>query len=715
MSGPATTVVVVRLGDGSVSAASLEIHLPPSHPSSPPSARFPVVLVVPGGSYRWLNVEKEGGPPAAWLAAELGVVACVLRYRLPPAHPWPAARDDLNLAMAFVLSADARRDLLVDATRLGILGFSAGAHLAMQQAPALVSGVIKAAVLVYPPATDGPGVDTLAALQTECAAASTPDPGCPAAAAAAHRETPQAHQFPPPQTHQLPACYVVASTVDRVCPPGEHADLIAAGLTQLGAGVTYQKQRLGAHGFGCVAKWTQKAGPWLRSELIGDPPRDDRLAPIDTTDVRGTDSTSADNPDEAVLAAFRRIYAGLGATERSEQPVSVRGRIVARRQGRAPRVFLDLQSGAQRLQLVIELDTDGTGAIVPLASAVTPGAVVTAIGHPGRMPGRGALALFVPPSNIAVLPSSELPDRLPFLPPSKPAPNSAVARFHMSPGTTGWQTSLGKLYIGAHNSLTWTGDLPLPAPPAATPATLAAAGVDGADSKGCWLLPATDVVALAIAWHHAELRGLGWRVLTCAAPLIARLSNKVAFRDHASALGLLRHLPEHYACPAVAKFPCVMKGAEGNHGQNVKVIPTRELLELKSEIDWADGRALLQELIPGRVEHACSVLVTEGKIIDAVDTEYTYDKDEYVWPFVKEEKDKRVSHDRIPDPHLAVMTALLAGYSGVANFNFKVRPSGEIAIFEVNTRVGGDLAEDVPRWRARTFLEKLDAVELLPM
>ena len=46
--------------------------------------------------------------------------------------------------------------------------------------------------------------------------------------------------------------------------------------------------------------------------------------------------------------------------------------------------------------------------------------------------------------------------------------------------------------------------------------------------------------------------------------------------------------------------------------------------------------------------------------------------------------------------------------SKVCNFNYKVRPDGEVALFEVNTRVGGDLAVDVPRWRARVFFEKLD-------
>ena len=52
----------------------------------------------------------------------------------------------------------------------------------------------------------------------------------------------------------------------------------------------------------------------------------------------------------------------------------------------------------------------------------------------------------------------------------------------MTPSTTGWQTALSKLYCGAHNSMAWAGELPLPEAPA----------------PGCWLLPATDVTAVAV-------------------------------------------------------------------------------------------------------------------------------------------------------------------------------------------------------------------------
>merc|ERR550525_639858 len=55
------------------------------------------------------------------------------------------------------------------------------------------------------------------------------------------------------------------------------------------------------------------------------------------------------------------------------------------------------------------------------------------------------------------------------------------------------------------------------------------------------------------------------------------------------------------------------------------------------------------------------------------------------------------------------MKAFLHEYRGICNFNYKVREHGDsLCIFEVNTRVGADLACDVPRSRARCLFEKLE-------
>ena len=57
------------------------------------------------------------------------------------------------------------------------------------------------------------------------------------------------------------------------------------------------------------------------------------------------------------------------------------------------------------------------------------------------------------------------------------------------------------------------------------------------------------------------------------------------------------------------------------------------------------------------------------------------------------------------------MKGFLADFSGICNFNYKVRPdTGSMCIFEVNARVGADLACDVTRRRAAALFEKLDAL-----
>ena len=50
-------------------------------------------------------------------------------------------------------------------------------------------------------------------------------------------------------------------------------------------------------------------------------------------------------------------------------------------------------------------------------------------------------------------------------------------------------------------------------------------------------------------------------------------------------------------------------------------------------------------------------------------------------------------------------------YEGILNFNYKVRESGELCIFEINTRLGADLGCDVPTPMLREFFSRLDALQ----
>ena len=87
------------------------------------------VLLMPGGGYRWVVVDKEGYEMARWLAAR-GFTAFVLFYRVPGAG-W-ANRADVPLAdaaRAMRLIRHRATDFAIDPARVAAMGFSAGGHV----------------------------------------------------------------------------------------------------------------------------------------------------------------------------------------------------------------------------------------------------------------------------------------------------------------------------------------------------------------------------------------------------------------------------------------------------------------------------------------------------------------------------------------------------------------------------------------------------------
>ncbi|WP_123041969.1 alpha/beta hydrolase [Cohnella candidum] len=84
-----------------------------------------LVVVCPGGGYGGL-ADHEGGPVAEWLNA-IGISAVVLKYRLSPySHPVPLADASRAIRHARHLAGEWGHS----PDRIGILGFSAGGHLA---------------------------------------------------------------------------------------------------------------------------------------------------------------------------------------------------------------------------------------------------------------------------------------------------------------------------------------------------------------------------------------------------------------------------------------------------------------------------------------------------------------------------------------------------------------------------------------------------------
>jgi acetyl esterase/lipase len=107
------------------------------YPASGERATGAGVVVCPGGGYAMLATGHEGRAVAEWLN-EYGISAFVLRYRHGPRyqHPWPLR--DAQRAMRMVRAH--AQEWRVDPDRLGILGFSAGGHLASTVGTHIESG-----------------------------------------------------------------------------------------------------------------------------------------------------------------------------------------------------------------------------------------------------------------------------------------------------------------------------------------------------------------------------------------------------------------------------------------------------------------------------------------------------------------------------------------------------------------------------------------------
>ncbi len=126
------------------------------------------IIVCPGGSYFWHDIETEGHEIGRWLQKN-GISAFVLNYRTAyvPAfithyrlvfrgNRYPDPQDDLRQALRYVKAhAD---DYHIDTCKIGTMGFSAGGHLVMSAAelfdkidrPAFVAAIYPIVTMIAP-------------------------------------------------------------------------------------------------------------------------------------------------------------------------------------------------------------------------------------------------------------------------------------------------------------------------------------------------------------------------------------------------------------------------------------------------------------------------------------------------------------------------------------------------------------------------------------
>ena len=95
------------------------------------------VIVLPGGGYRALSMNSEGRQVANYLNS-MGIAAFVLQYRLGPRYHHPVELDDAQRAIRMVRSHAGEWHIAQN--RIGVMGFSAGGHLAATASTRFDSG-----------------------------------------------------------------------------------------------------------------------------------------------------------------------------------------------------------------------------------------------------------------------------------------------------------------------------------------------------------------------------------------------------------------------------------------------------------------------------------------------------------------------------------------------------------------------------------------------
>ncbi len=246
------------------------------------------VVICPGGGYRVHAVDHEGHQVARWFNRK-GITAVVLRYRLGPKYHHPAPLMDAQRAIRYVRQHASEWG--VSPERVGIMGFSAGGHLA------------STAATHFEPvgATAGDPVDQHP---------SRPDfavlgyPVISLAADFAHRGSGRnlLGENPDPQllrnlsnetqvTAQTPPCFLFHTFEDTAVHPDNSITFFQA-LRQAGVPAELHIYRDGPHGVGlanghpAVGSWPDRLYDWMKSSglLVRTP----RLAADGTVSVDGS-------------------------------------------------------------------------------------------------------------------------------------------------------------------------------------------------------------------------------------------------------------------------------------------------------------------------------------------------------------------------------------------------------------------------------------------
>jgi acetyl esterase/lipase len=265
--GPGEPVVLWPGGaPGAVGTEAIDVPTLTPYVPEKPASTGTGVIVCPGGGYANLAMDHEGRQVAEFLNG-LGVTAFVLKYRLGPRYHHPSMLQDAQRAIRYVRAHAGENELRAD--RIGIMGFSAGGHLASTAGTHFDAGTPDAAepldrqssrpdflILGYPVVTfveawthkgsrdrllgDAPSPDQLAALSNEKWV-----------------------------TKETPPTFLFHTDADTGVPP-ENSVMFYLALRRAGVPAELHIYEQGKHGVGLAPKdpvlstWPARLADWLK-------------------------------------------------------------------------------------------------------------------------------------------------------------------------------------------------------------------------------------------------------------------------------------------------------------------------------------------------------------------------------------------------------------------------------------------------------------------
>jgi acetyl esterase/lipase len=232
-----------------------------SHPSmvvylAPPAKNTgAAALVFPGGGFQHLSYDMEGTEVCTWLNS-IGVNCVVVKYRVPERGRFPDNPEDLeDVQQAMRITRSHAADWHIDTHRIGVIGFSAGAELAIDLSthpdfqgktvpPSTIDARPDFQMVIYPGGTrdaDGKIKDSMA----------------------------------PP--HNLPPTFLVQAENDKVAHP-ESSLVYYLALVAADIPAEIHIYAEGGHGFGLrptdlpISHWPGFAETWLHTiHILGSP------------------------------------------------------------------------------------------------------------------------------------------------------------------------------------------------------------------------------------------------------------------------------------------------------------------------------------------------------------------------------------------------------------------------------------------------------------